>query len=398
MSYSYTQLLQDPTYEVCRYRDHWNNPLPEDLSAYYPIPFTFNSLGNWSRQIQLSNQPSTSNLVNLDPELYSRLQKLKKSFDFNSQALKQAKQTTNPFAKLGPTHFLDQSVLKLTNLDAIFNVTGNLEGYLRPRDDQSDRNYLDLTGGLGGFIQYLQYRVPKWVGYGFLEKKLSQYKTGAFNLKTFKPLTGTALLNDWSSLVQQIKARVGSVDLTVADGQFGVESDQSEESFSQRLMIQVYLGIELGNLAQGNQWGSSLIVKVYETLTPLSEQILSLVASSYQQVYLFKPVTSDPLSNEKYLIGLNLKRKNHQLIERALGNLQSPDQIVTQLFKTPQDSAYQEFQQWIQQHNNLFLRRQEVFSWRVVSYYQGRTLEESLKVDLHKAYLSWNLPCPPLTL
>ena len=53
--------------------------------------------------------------------------------------------------------------------------------------------------------------------------------------------------------------------------------------------------------------GGTQIIKIFDTFTPLTIKLLYLVSTLYNNVYIYKPLTSRPANSEKYIIAKGFK-------------------------------------------------------------------------------------------
>lgn len=60
--------------------------------------------------------------------------------------------------------------------------------------------------------------------------------------------------------------------------------------------------------------GGNLILKIFNTVTDLSIKLLHILQQFYDNVIIYKPFTSDPISNDRYIIGINFNL-NHKIIK-----------------------------------------------------------------------------------
>jgi len=81
----------------------------------------------------------------------------------------------------------------------------------------------------------------------------------------------------------------------------GENENTFEQDYFKLLLFQI------NNAFKYSKKNSNFIVKVFETFTNLSAKIIALLISSYEKVFIVKPLTSKPSHSEKYIVCLNFK-------------------------------------------------------------------------------------------
>ena len=333
----------------------------------------------------------------VDSARYLVLQQAKDAFA--SEGFLAARDATNPFENIGRSIFMNRAAVKLANIDAILNVTGNIFEF----DKQSSvypLTFCDVAAGPGGFTQYLQYRYPTGTGYGMtLRSKNLDWNTKLLNMQRFTPFYGTDnsgnLYDGWQAFNEFVlKQQPRGVDLVTADGGFDVEEGgdrtllQKQEFLSSRLLVvQSLIGITC------TRAGGTFVLKVFDTVTQLSAQVIYILGQCFEELIMFKPVTSRPANAERYLICRN-KRSTIQLYYDILvsaANAYTNDRYLSTIFA---EALSADFISWLTRGNTQSMERQLRSAQHILLYMQGKfpTIE---RYNIAKFLTIWNLPDTP---
>ena len=178
----------DPSEFLCQYSysfvDRLSEITPNILPRAYPT--TAFPVSNRTRITKIRKSPEkvfgtvsiifkqeniqVANVTNLPPikdyvdlKAYTELQTIKNQY--NHPDYIGARNLTNPFEHIGNSIFMNRAAIKLSNIDAIYNVSQNFADYRNYRED-GKLSFADLAGAPGGFVQYLQFRFTQSFGFG----------------------------------------------------------------------------------------------------------------------------------------------------------------------------------------------------------------------------------------
>lgn len=388
----------DPSAPLCLLYDSFKQPAP----LVYPSinegwytethQTTLNPL--FSFESTLSGPPPVFG----DSTRYQVLQRVKDAFD--TEGFIAARDAMNPFEYIGRSIFINRAAVKLANIDAVHHVTEDIFTFDQ-RQSLKPFTFCDVAAGPGGFTQYLQYRFPNAKGYGMtLRNEKLDWSTKFLDMTRFTPFYGTDntgnLYTNWEQFVQfTLTNQPQGVDLVTADGGFDLEDTRDktllhrQEFLSSRLLLtQALVGIGCTKI------GGNFVVKVFDTVTNISAQILFILAQCFESIIVFKPVTSRPANAERYVICRN-RRQNvqsyYQLLLQA-ANAYEDTNYLTSLFAEPLPTN---FIQWLTASNNESINRQLTAAQNILQYLQGNT-PEIPEYDIHKFLIIWNLPDTPL--
>jgi cap1 methyltransferase len=388
MEYFNIELKMDPSRLLCQIRDSFKKEKVDlsNLNGYRNTDMI--RKGNIRVGSEDEMRRMKPGLV--DGIKYDELQKIKDKF--NSPKFDEMKVKANPFEKIGRSRFMNRASIKLANIDAIFKITGKDQDY-RQKQNLEKLTYCDLAGGPGGFTEYLQYRYPQSYGYGITlhekeggipwnEKYLNQNQ---FEI-TYGDGTGNLYTNiDW--FCDYVRSKT-EVDLVVSDGGFEIGNDaRGQEILSSRLILTEILGA-----LRLLKTGGNFVCKVFDTISKISIDCIYLVSLCFEEIHIFKPVSSRPANSEKYLIGKKLKNIDLtpyiQLLQNA--NAQYMDKMmVTSLFEL--DQINPEFIKWMEQNNNFHLNNQRETANLIILMLEGKSVYIP-EYNLLKCLAIWNLP------
>lgn len=332
-----------------------------------------------------------------DANRYQILQRVKDAFD--TEGFAEARDATNPFEYIGRSIFINRAAVKLANIDAVHHVTGKIFTFDRKQSEDAF-TFCDIAAGPGGFTQYMQYRFSIAKGYGMtLRHETLDWSTKFLDMTRFTPFYGPDntgdLYTNWEPFIKFVLAQHPSgVDLVTGDGGFDLEDPRDktllhrQEFLSSRLLLtQALVGIACTKEA-GN-----FVVKVFDTVTDISAQILFLLAQCFETILVFKPVSSRPANAERYVICRRRRpdiQSYYQLLAQAARTYED-DRYLTTLFSEPLPSA---FVQWLTASNNESINRQLVSAQNILQYLKGQTPKVP-EYTLHKFLTIWNLPDTP---
>jgi len=332
-----------------------------------------------------------------DTNRYSILQKVKDAF--NNKDFIQARDETNPFEHIGRSIFINRAAIKLANIDAVHNVTEDVFTFdqkVSPRPF----TFCDIAAGPGGFTQYMQYRFPNAKGYGMtLRNDKLDWSTKFIDMTRFTPFYGADntgdLYTNWDQLIgfMSIQQPTG-VDLVTADGGFDLEDTtdktllHQQEFLSSRLLLtQALVGIACCKL------GGNFVLKVFDTVTKFSAHVLFVLSLCFDQIIIFKPISSRPANAERYVICIGRKVEVQGYFQLLAGaaRLYDENNYLGSLFA---ESVPLKFEQWLTRNNIFSIDTQLVAAQNIILTLQG-SKPEIPRYNVDKFLIIWNLPDTP---
>jgi 23S rRNA U2552 (ribose-2'-O)-methylase RlmE/FtsJ len=172
-----------------------------------------------------------------------------------------------------------------------------------------------LAEGPGGFIEAIQYlrknSQDTYYGMTLLDKKKDVplwNKCERSIMKTNQNIViesgdGTGNLYHLDNLLYVRKHYEHSIDLITADGGFdySVDFNNQEESSLHLIFSEVCFALMM------QKKGGHFILKVFDTFSSSTIELIYLLTYLYEEVILSKPMTSRPANSEKYIICTHFK-------------------------------------------------------------------------------------------
>jgi len=184
-------------------------------------------------------------------------------------------------------------------------------------------NTYHLAEGPGGFIEATAYirknKLDKYYGMTLIQqtntnvpgwKKSEPFLNKHPNVIIEKGATGTGDLYDPDNFKFCFNNHQNSFHIITADGGFDFSSDfnnQEDQAF-RLIFTQVIYAIAM------QKQGGAFILKIYDCFLLSTNQLIYLLSSFYNNVYISKPNTSRHANSEKYIICTDFKEKDTTLI------------------------------------------------------------------------------------
>lgn len=267
-----------------------------------------------------------------EDDVLAEVLKSKSVFDaLSGDEFLKARTRANPYELIRGAIFQNRAAMKMANMDSAFEFM-----FTSPKDatgkDVVGPNELlyfaDLCAGPGGFSEYVLWR-KGWQakGFGFTlvgdnDFKLEQFLAGT--PETFEPHYGANNdgdifnadnLTEFRRFVLDSSDNKG-VHFVMADGGFSVEGQENiQEILSKQLYLCQFL-CALSILRPGGHF----VCKVFDLFTPFSVGLVYLMYRVFDEVYIFKPVTSRPANSERYVVCKGL-RENSQAVHEFMFNV-----------------------------------------------------------------------------
>jgi 23S rRNA U2552 (ribose-2'-O)-methylase RlmE/FtsJ len=167
---------------------------------------------------------------------------------------------------------------------------GFIEAMTYMRDNNSD-NYYGMT-----LINDSDENIPGW-------RKIDNLLSNNSNIfiETGADKTGNMLSPDnFEHCYSNYK---NSMDIVTADGgfDFSIDFNQQEQMASKLILTEILYAIIM------QKKGGSCIIKMYDTFTKLSVDIIYFLSSFYNTTYITKPCTSRVANSERYIVCKDFK-------------------------------------------------------------------------------------------
>uniref|UniRef100_A0A6C0II33 Ribosomal RNA methyltransferase FtsJ domain-containing protein n=1 Tax=viral metagenome TaxID=1070528 RepID=A0A6C0II33_9ZZZZ len=292
----------------------------------YIVPTYADANANANANINTNN--NTGKVI-INKTLHKYLNTLKAQIDECEMSWDKYKKYTNPYEFIHTTvpnsrqsicayKPLSRSFFKMIEMSNMLNILADL-----PADKCKT---FHLAEGPGGFIEAMVFlrKNPADYYYGMtLLEEHNQNVPGWRKSKNFleenpnviieKGLDGKGDLMNARNLIHCFKNYKGQFDLITGDGGFDFSVHyHSQEMVSAALIIcQVSFAIALQKI------GGSFIIKMFDTFSKISLDIIFLLSNIYETVHFVKPHTSRYANSEKYIICKKFKldeKARHDLI------------------------------------------------------------------------------------
>lgn len=281
--------------------------------TYYLLPrtniFLFKNIKYQS--IDLSNCP-----IVISNSLSNYLYQIKENIDNREEQWDIFKKYTNPFEyihsvipyrkKTVAMHKpLSRSYFKMIEICNLFNLVPS-------SSKTKEIKTFHLAEGPGGFIEAIANlrlsKEDKYYGITLLDNKddtnIPSWKKSANFLKEFENVilengidgTGNILkIENFEYISEKYKS---SMDIITADGgfDFSIDFNQQEIMIGKLLFAQIAFTLCL------QKKGGSFILKIFDCFMQHTVDLLELLSSFYEKVYIVKPQTSRYANSEKYIV------------------------------------------------------------------------------------------------
>ena len=343
---------------------------------------------------EINSSPETACSVLISHTLNMNLCNVKEQIEeYGEEVWDSVKKYTNPFefihttipncktctvSKMRP---LSRSFYKMIELHATFFVASDLP----PRI-----NSFHLAEGPGGFIEALVHirsrqsqaqtqtdvhygmtllnhdaSCPGWKkSKGFLEMHRNRVciETGA---------DGTGNIISLANFEHCVSKYKNTCELITADGGFDFSCDfNNQETMVARLLV-----AEMGFALALQKPGGHFILKVFDTFTKPTVDIMYVLCNLYSEVYVSKPCTSRYANSERYIVCKNFRLKTSDAILPHLADM------FKQLEAFPQNSAMTSVIPI--EHDSYFLNKMEECN-AIIGQQQMETINSTIHLILNK--------------
>jgi len=252
-----------------------------------------------------------------------------------------------------------------------------------------------LAEGPGGFIEALKYirnndndiyygmtlmegnrDVPKW-------DKSTHFLNKSRNVIIEKGIDMTGNLYNIENLEYVYKKYKHSMDFITGDGgfDFSIDFNKQEENSLNLIVAEIFFAIVL------QKKGGSFVLKVFDTFSSLSVQLLYLLCYLYENVYITKPLPSRPANSERYIVCLNFKMVPN--IEKLIQNIFNKFYLIKQnnITSIINNEISNSFLEKINEVNAIFGQSQIENIMNILTFIQDKNKNEKQEL-LKKSYLN----------
>lgn len=276
--------------------------------TYYQLPNINNSIYRYIDCVESRETPSPFISNSLSSYLYDikeKLEKREKDWDI-------FKKYTNPFEYIHTVvPFKKKCVSKMKPLSRSYFKMVEIINTFQLNFDSKPINTFHLAEGPGGFIEAIVHKRKcnhdKYVGMTILDNNdpnIPSWKKSEHFLRENKNVfieTGSDRTGNILSLdnFSYCKEKYGStMNLITADGgfDFSIDFNSQEIHISKLLFAQVCFALSM------QKQGGSFILKIFDCFMTHTVDLLYILCSFYEKVYVIKPRTSRYANSEKYVV------------------------------------------------------------------------------------------------
>ena len=253
-----------------------------------------------------------------------------------------------------------------------------------------------LAEGPGGFIEAIsnyrknnddiyygmtliegQDNIPKW-------KKKELYLNIHKNIILEYGIDNTGNLYNKPNLEYVYNKYKHSIDFVTGDGGFDYSMDfnKQEEKSLNLIFSQILFAICI------QKKGGSFVLKLFDTFTSLSVELIYLLNYLYEEIYIIKPLTSRPANSEKYIICIRFRMVQNieDIIKKMIDNYDLCNKNITSILNNEIPLI---FLDKIKDINSITGQTQIEYIQHVLSY----MLDENRKTNLENIKKSHLLKC-----
>jgi len=219
--------------------------------------------------------------------------------------------------------------------------------------------------------------VPKW-------KKTEIYLNIHKNIILEYGIDNTGNLYHKSNLEYIYDKYKHTIDFVTGDGGFDYSLDfnKQEENSLNLIFSQILFAICI------QKKGGSFVLKLFDTFTSLSIELIYLLNYLYEEIYIIKPLTSRPANSEKYIICIRFRMVQNieDIIQKMIDNYDVCNKNITSILNNEIPLL---FLDKIKDINSITGQTQIEHIQHVLSY----MLDENRKTNLENIKRSHLLKC-----
>lgn len=217
----------------------------------------------------------------------------------------------NAYTDIGKSFFMNRAAMKLVEIDIFYSFFKAKWTNLRMRSTKKI-THLDLAGGPGGFVQYVQWRFLNGVstGVSLRDNGGFTWKTDLLDTNRFNVDYGSGdgdLIKDFELLGAKYEAN--QFDFVTCDGEVSHSTDENEDQDhvmgrivrNRLLLAEIYVALCALKL------GGNFCMKVFSPEADYIKGMMAILSIHFQKIYLFKPRSSRPESSEHFIVCIDKK-------------------------------------------------------------------------------------------
>jgi 23S rRNA U2552 (ribose-2'-O)-methylase RlmE/FtsJ len=257
-----------------------------------------------------------------------------------------------------------------------------------------------LAEGPGGFIEAIvelrQNPKDLYVGMTILDdiddnvpawKKSNHFLDNNKNVYIETGIDNTGNILNVANFVFCKEKYASSMDLITADGgfDFSVDFGKQEVSISRLLFAQIAYALCM------QKKNGCFILKIFDSFMQHTVDLIHLLSSFYEKVYITKPLTSRFANSEKYVVCCNFMHSSCKLfypyIKRCFDQMVVNPKLYIHRFLNINSSNY--FLTKIEEHNSIFGQQQIENIYQTISLidsrYKNEKINNLVKTNIQKS-------------
>lgn len=227
-------------------------------------------------------------------------------------------------------HFYNGGAAQCSTPIRTFHLAEGPGGFIEAIVEMRNNKLDEYTGMTIQDEKQNDYNIPAW-------KKSKQFMDTNPNVKIENGAVGNGNLLDLENFIYCKEKYSSSIDLITADGgfDFSVDFDNQEVNITKLLFAQIAYALCM------QKQGGTFVLKIFDSYMEHTIDLLYLLSSFYDKVYICKPNSSRPANSEKYLVCKNFLFPSHLEFSKYIYNafymcVTLPDTMYIHRFlKTP---------------------------------------------------------------
>ena len=311
--------------------------------SYYLLPKNPFLIHKYIDYIECDTPPSAA----ISNSLSTYLSEIKQKIDYREKDWDIFKKYTNPYEYVHSTvPYKKVSVAKAKPLSRSFFKMIEIIQTFQLATSSQPINTFHLAEGPGGFIEAIStLRKNKndiYIGMTLLDehndpnipawKKTNTFLKQNPNVYIERGVDGTGNILSVKNLLGCKESYGSSIDFITADGGFDFSFDfnSQEVSIAQLLFAQVCYAVTM------QKKGGTFVLKVFDCFMQHTMDILCILTSFYDKVYITKPNTSRYANSEKYIVCKNFLlptcERFFPFIQKAFDKMIAPPGLVNNMY------------------------------------------------------------------
>lgn len=311
-----------------------------------------NSISQVTEDIQISNKNVNNNIVCQNNNLVDAIK------------------NSNPFRNIGKSIFSNKSSMKLINIMRVFDLVKN---------NKSEITWVAVNDAPGGFANALKYLY--FNSKGILLSSIKENNKWNIDLSKFNVFGN----NNSADIVTDMNNFIDYVNLKSDYKGVDIYTSYDKTNDFKIILTEVLTALKTLKL------GGIMIIRLYDSSSEIYKQLLLLISLKFLSIFIFKPITTNPSNDERYLIAI-AKTDNNKFVENILINAYNKNNNINNLIRYDKDNKYvMDFNNWIDKVNKFLLEEKEFYYNKAIDYLNNKALNYPI-IDVFKIFTLWDIP------